>query len=77
MTQEDIKELWGEDLYSVFANHINQEGWLTEDWSDIIENEIPKFDKDYNDNPLFKETYERMYNLDYIESECGNFIKPT
>lgn len=76
MTYEEKKELWGEDLFNVFAGAINEEGWLTSDWGEIIEEEIPRLDEDYNDNPQYSETYSRMYNLDHEESDCGKFIRP-
>lgn len=70
------QELWGDDLYKVFADYINEEGWLTADWANIIEHEVERFDNDYNDNPEYKETYGRMYNLDYQESSDGTLIRP-
>lgn len=77
MTTEELKELWGEDLFKVFGNHLTEDGWLTEDWGNILEKEVPQFDKDYNDNPDYKETYQRMCYLDHEESDCGKFIRPT
>jgi len=76
MTNEQLKELWGDELFNVFADHITEDGWLTKDWNQIIENEIPRFDKDYNDNEKYTDSYQRMYLLNYVESDCGNFIKP-
>lgn len=73
---EKNEKLWGEDLWNVFGNHINEEGWLTSEWQNIIEDEIPKYDKNYNDNPLHKGTYGRMYSLEYEESEDGLMIRP-
>lgn len=77
LNDEQIKELWGEDLYNVFAEHIDEYGRLTAEWQNIIENEIPRFDKHYNDNPLFKETYGRMYCLEYEVLENETLIIPT
>lgn len=74
MKTEKLKDLWGEELFNVFANHIDEDGCLTESWAEIIENEIPKFDDDYNDNPLYRETYSRMYNMEF--EEIGNKIRP-
>jgi hypothetical protein len=70
------EELWGEDLFKVFGNHINEDGWLTSDWAQIIEDEVPRFDTDYNDNPEHSETYSRMYNLDYEENADQTLIRP-
>ncbi|AZA91165.1 Uncharacterised protein [Chryseobacterium nakagawai] len=76
MTVEELKKLWGKDLFEAFADHFTNDGWLTTDWGQIIENEIPQFDNDWNDNPRYKDTYQRMYLLDHVESDCGKFIKP-
>lgn len=70
------EELWGEDLYKVFRNHINEDGWLTSDWSDILEEKVPKLDDDYNTNPENGDTYNRMYNLEYEENQDGTMIRP-
>jgi hypothetical protein len=70
------EDLWGDDLYKVFGNHINESGWLTSEWAQIIEDEVPRFDSDYNDNPEHGETYSRMYNLEYEESEDGKMVRP-
>jgi hypothetical protein len=72
----DAKELWGADLYAVFHHHIDKKGWLTSDWATIIENTVPRFDKNYNDNPLYSETYSRMYNLEFEDSEDKSMIRP-
>lgn len=74
--QIDVKSLWGEDLYKVFQNHIDEKGWLTCDWGVIIEREVPRLDEDYNDNPAYSETYAKMYLLDFEETQDGKFIRP-
>jgi len=76
MTEEQIIKLWGEDLYNVFSDHINDEGWLTENWADIIEEEIPKFDEDWNDNELYTDTYGSMYNIEFESNEDETLIRP-
>ncbi|RWX03390.1 hypothetical protein [Flavobacterium cerinum] len=76
MNEQQLIELWGEDLYNVFADHIDENGWLTSEWQNIIEAEIKRFDEDFNDNPLYKDTYGRMYNVDFEESEDGTLIRP-
>ena len=76
MTTEQKKELWGEELFNAFAEHIDENGWLTEDWGEILDKEMPDFDEDYNDNENKKEVFSRMYNLDYEESEDGSMLRP-
>lgn len=76
MTTEEIKELWGEELFDVFADHIDEEGFLTNDWGNIIENEIPKFDKNWNDNPKYTDTYQRMYLIDIENNSDQTRIRP-
>lgn len=66
---ESNKELWGDDLFSVFGEHIDENGWLTADWAPILEAKVPKWDSDYNDNPEHANTYSRMYNLDFQYNE--------
>lgn len=75
-TIEELKELWGEELFSVFAEHIDQNGWLTSDWARILEQEVPRLDEDYNDNPEYSDTYSRMYNKDFEESQDGLLLRP-
>jgi len=76
MTQEEIKKLWGDELYKVFSEHINNDGWLTSNWADIIEDEISKYDSDYNENPLYTKTYSRMYNIDLEMNSNGTMVTP-
>lgn len=73
---EILKELWGEDLFDVFAGHLTEDGWLPSNWNLIIENEIPQFDKNWNDNPKYTETYQRMYMQDLEENEDGSMVRP-
>jgi len=78
LTEAQLIELWGENLYNVFAEHINSDGWLTSKWADILEDEeiVKRFDDDYNDNPLFTDTYGRMYNVDWEFSTDETLIRP-
>lgn len=76
MTKTEIKQLWGAELYSVFAEHIDENGFLTEDWATIVESEVRRFDEDWNDNPKYTDTYQRMYNLDFISNDDETMIKP-
>lgn len=73
---EKNRILWGEDLYKVFRDYIDEEGWLTEEWAQVIDNEIPELDSDYNTNKLYSETYGRMYRTDFEKSIDGLFIRP-
>lgn len=76
MKDSEIKELWGKDLYRVFGGHIDKDGWLTNDWSGTLENEVPRFDKDYNDNPEYTGTYNRMYLMEFEDNADNTMIKP-
>jgi len=76
MKEKDIKEIWGNELYKVFKQHIDEEGWLTSQWADIIEDEIPKYDEDYNKNVLFESTYQRMYYLDMEHNFDYTKVRP-
>lgn len=76
MNDIDVKKLWGEDLYNVFAEHIDDEGWLPAEWSPIIENEVPRLDKYYNDNPEYARAYSAMYHMDFEDSQDGTKIRP-
>lgn len=79
LTLEQInanEKLWGEDLFYIFHNHIDSQGWLTSDWARIIEEEVPRFDKGYNDNPLYQNSYSKMYSLDFEDNEDESKIRP-
>ena len=70
------KELWGDVLYNAFQDHINEEGWLTSDWGQIIEDNYSDWDKDYNDTGEKKNLYQRMYLIDLEDSEDEKFVRP-
>lgn len=75
MNTEEIKELWGEELFDAFADHIDEEGFLTNDWADILEKKYP--DHTFYDKPEIKENiYSRMYNLDAEENAEGTKHRP-
>ena len=76
MTTKQKKQIWGEELFKVFAEHIDEKGWITSDWCEIIEDEIPQFDEDYNDNPIYKQTYQMMYNVEFEYNEDETKIRP-
>lgn len=78
MKTKDLKELWGEELYNAFADHIDEEGWLTENWGPILEEGFSDWDADYNDTNEKSNLYTRMYIQDFEkkETEHGVFIKP-
>ncbi|KGT09532.1 hypothetical protein NV63_06815 [Elizabethkingia anophelis] len=70
------KELWGDVLYNAFQGHINEDGWLTSDWAQIIEDNYSDWDKDYNDTGEKRNLYQRMYLIDLEDSEDEKFVRP-
>lgn len=76
-TEQELREIWGNDLYETFGNHIDEEGWLTSDWHLIIEEGIPKYDKNMRDNEDYTLAYGRMYNIDFEENEDQTKIRRT
>lgn len=77
MTQEEkLVSIWGRDLYETFGHHMDSEGWLTADWQNIIEDEIPRYDKDtLRDNDEYSLAYGRMYNIDFESNEDETQIR--
>jgi len=73
---EEIKSLWGEDLFEVFGAYIDQEGWLTADWATILEAEVPKFDEHFRDNPEYSGTYQKMYLTEFEVTDDEKYIRP-
>ncbi|MBP1165028.1 hypothetical protein JOE44_001912 [Chryseobacterium sp. PvR013] len=78
MKKQDLKELWGEELFNAFADHIDNDGWLTENWAPILEENYSDWDKDYNDTGEKSNLYSRMYIQDFEkkEADLGIFIRP-
>lgn len=76
MTTEAKKELWGEFLFNVFEKYLDDEGWLTEEWAEIIEENYSDWDEDYNDTNNKKEIYSRMYNVDFESDDSETRIRP-
>lgn len=76
MTTEQKTELWGEELLEAFGDHINDEGWLTSDWAQILEDNFSNWDSDFNDTNEKKQLFGLMYNLDFEESADGNYVRP-
>lgn len=70
------KELWGDVLYNAFQEYINEDGWLTSDWGQIIEDNYSDWDKDYNDTGEKKNLYQRMYLIDLEDSEDEKYVRP-
>lgn len=70
------KELWGDVLYNAFQEHISEDGWLTSDWAQIIEDNYSDWDKDYNDTGEKKNLYQRMYLIDLEDSEDEKYVRP-
>lgn len=65
MSIEQMKELWGEELFKVFGNYLDEDGWLTSQWCDIIEENLSDWDDDFNDTNEKKEIYGTMYNIEF------------
>lgn len=76
MNKEEIKNLWGEELFKIFANYLDPKGWLTVDWVDIVEDNLSDWDEDYNDTNEKKEVYGTMYNTDFEYNEDETKIRP-
>lgn len=75
MATEEIKELWGEELFNVFADHLDSEGWLTENWAYIVEDNLSDWDEDFNDTNEKREVYGLMYNIDFEYNEDKTKIR--
>ena len=69
LNRKELISLWGEELFRLLGHHFDEFGFIREDWQEIIEDETPRFDKNYNDNPDYSEAYQLMYNLDFEEVE--------
>lgn len=67
MDRDGLIDLWGEYLFRLIGHHFDDYGFIREDWDVIIEDEIPRFDKNYNDNSDYSEVYQLMYNIDFEE----------
>ncbi|MBT0549155.1 hypothetical protein [Riemerella anatipestifer] len=76
MSDEGIKSIWGEYLYNIFAEHIDEDGWLIDNFAEIIDNKLKDWDEDYVDTGEKSEAYHRMHNTDFEESEDGLKIRP-
>lgn len=70
MNIEEIKELWGEDLFNVFESNLNEDGWLTDHWVKIIEEK--KYDT------IKQDVYSRIFFLELESKETadGVLIRP-
>lgn len=60
-------QIWDDRLIEAFGELIDENGWLTADWINFLEN---NFKEDHK-----KELIGLMYNLDFEESENGDFIR--
>ncbi|KPE50134.1 hypothetical protein [Chryseobacterium indologenes] len=78
MNKKELKEIWGEKLFNAFADHIDQEGWLMQNWGPILEDNYSDWDEDYNDTNEKSNLYSTMYLQDFEEkkTESGIFIRP-
>ena len=55
MIKAKIKELWGSYLYSRLLPWIDEEGYIENDWVQLIEENYSDWDADYNDTNELKE----------------------
>ncbi|MDD1553133.1 hypothetical protein FO615_06020 [Riemerella anatipestifer] len=76
MSDKGVKSIWGEYLYNIFAEHIDEDGWLTSDFAEIIDNKLKDWDEDYVTTNERSKAYYRVYNTDFEESEDGLKIRP-
>jgi hypothetical protein len=74
-TTEEIKAIWGEDLFETFADHFDEEGWLPAEWPTILERELKDWDEHFRDTHEKSTAYGRMYNIDFEENEDGTKIR--
>lgn len=74
--EANVPQVWDERLVKAFGNLINDEGWLTSDWHEHLENNFKDWDEDGIDTNEKKELYGLMYNLDFEESSDGKLIRP-
>ena len=76
MIKAKIKELWGSYLYSRLLPWIDEEGYIENDWVQLIEENYSDWDADYNDTNELKEIYQRMYQLNFEDNEEKTKIRP-
>lgn len=72
----NVQENWDQRLLEAFGDLINQDGWLTSDWAQHLEENFKDWDENGKDTNEKKELFGLMYNLDFEESEDGKFIRP-
>jgi hypothetical protein len=74
--EANVPQTWDERLVKAFGNLINEEGWLTPNWAEHLEENFKDWDEDGKETNEKKELYGLMYNLDFEESLDGGFIRP-
>lgn len=77
MTNKELQVLWGDILYKAFKNNINEDGWLTNDWSEILEYNFSDWDDHYNDTNTKSRLYQQMYLTDFDDNFDNTMIKPS
>lgn len=76
MNAKQLNELWGDELFIFFADDFNEDGWLTNEWCNIVDDRLPPYTLNESQESKSKDIYTRMYLTEFEESECGKFIKP-
>lgn len=77
MTNKELKSLWGEPLYTAFKEYITEDGWLTNNWGQILEDNFSDWDDDYNDTNIKSRLYQAMYLKDFDDNFDNTHIKPS
>lgn len=76
MNAKQLNELWGDELFIFFADDFTEDGYLTQNWCDIVDERVPSYSCDEYKAEKNKSIYTRMSMTEFEESECGNFIRP-
>lgn len=66
--KSEMLPLWGDELSKFFSSDLNDTGWLTSEWAYLIEERLQE--------PKRGEMYNRMYLLEFEESEDGKLVRP-
>lgn len=72
----NVPQPWDERLVKAFGDQINEEGWLTPDWAQYLEDNFKDWDIDGIETNEKKELFGLMYNLDFEFSLDGGYIRP-
>lgn len=64
-TKKQLTVLWGNHLYKKLSPWIDKDGYITDNWASIVENNFQDWDKDYIDTNEKSDIYYAMYNLEF------------